>query len=284
MFGVLIGRVANRIAGGRFEVDGQAYQVPINNGPNALHGGTIGFDQAGVAHHRKRIRRRRRHSEALALEYVSPDGEQGFPGTVTTRVVYRLLTAENTLIIEYLATTDRATPINLTNHAYFNLPQQGNGTVLDHVVEIDATHYTPVDETLIPTGDINPVADTPMDFNTEVHRIGERIDLVPGGYDHNYVLDADANVNGVPAAHLQEPDSGRVLEVFTTQPGVQFYTGNFLDGNVRGIGGAYVKHGGFCLETQHFPDAVNRPNFPGTILRPGETYRQASEYRFAVMK
>jgi aldose 1-epimerase len=265
-FGAIVGRVANRIADGCFTIDGRTYQVTTNTPPNTLHGGKRGFDKklwTATA------------NESLTLTYVSPDGEEGFPGNLNVTVVYSLLQDETGLQINYTATTDQPTPVNLTNHSYVNLKGPGSGTVLDHVLMLSADRYTPVDEGLIPTGEIAPVAGTTMDFRQPT-RIGQRIDQVPGGYDHNYVL----NKNEV-AARVHEPTTGRVLEVTTSQPGCQLYTGNFLDGAISGLGGRYEKHGAFCLETQHFPNSVNHPTFPSTILRLGHTYRQTTTYRFS---
>ena len=277
-FGAIIGRVANRIAGGRFHLDGRDHEVARNDGPNALHGGRQGFD--------KRIWDvLERTDAALTLGLLSPDGEEGYPGNLRVQVRYRV--AEGGLRIDYEAQTDAATPINLTNHSYFNLSGAGRGTILDHEVEIFADHYTPVDATFIPTGEIAPVAGTPMDFRAP-RSFGERIEQVhggPGGYDHNYVLrKTGGGTGGGPtrAARVRDPRSGRVLEAWTTEPGLQVYTGNFLDGSVVGKGGvAYGQRSGFCLEAQHFPDSVHQPGFPSTILRPGDTARQTTLYRFS---
>jgi aldose 1-epimerase len=270
-FGALIGRVGNRIAGGRFTLDGKEYSLPINNGPNSLHGGLKGYD--------KRVWTVCGSTEnSLTLTLVDADGTEGYPGTVSATVVYTL-TDEDVLRIEYTATTDAPTPVNLTNHTYFNLKDAGQTDALGHVVQFEADHYTPVDETLIPTGEIAPVAGTPIDF-TSPKPIGQDIEAM-GGYDHNVVL---RNASGALAlaVTVTEPTTGRKMETWTTEPGCQFYSGNFLDGTLTGTGGAvYGRHHAFCLETQHFPDSVNHENFPSTILRPGETYTSTTEYRFS---
>ncbi|MBW3623477.1 MAG: galactose mutarotase [Armatimonadetes bacterium] len=274
-FGSTVGRVANRIAGGEFTLDGETYRLAINNGPNSLHGGVNGF-------HRKVWTAEPVPSEAgpsVKFSCLSPDGEGGYPGNLSVEVVYTL-THDDALELRYAATTDRATPVNLTNHSYFNLA--GGGDILGHTLLLCAGHYTPVDDTLIPTGEIRAVEGTAMDF-TRPMPIGSRIGLVEGnagGYDHNYVLDSGGSDERL-SARVHEPRTGRILELYTTQPGVQFYTGNFLDGTLIGKSGrAYEKHGGFCLETQHFPDSVHHPHFPSVILRPGETFRQTTTYRF----
>jgi aldose 1-epimerase len=275
-FGALIGRHANRIARGKFVLDGVECSLPINNGPNHLHGGTRGFDKVEWTP--------KETNEGLQLSYRSCDGEEGYPGNLDAIVTYAL-TDENELRIEYRATTDRDTIINLTNHSYFNLA--GSGTILDHEVQINADAFTPIDGTLIPTGEIRCVKDTPMDFTAET-TIGARLNdddeqlRNAGGYDHNFVLRTE-NKALTTAARVYEPKSGRVMEVLTTQPGLQFYSGNFLDGSIVGKGGrAYVKHSGCCFETQHFPDSPNHPNFPSTVLKPGEEYRQTTVFRFSV--
>jgi aldose 1-epimerase len=281
-FGALIGRYGNRIAGGTFELDGQTYQLPVNNGPNTLHGGPKGFDTkvwaaADVSGD---------DVAALELELVSPDGDMGFPGTLTTTVTYSL-DADSNLSIHYEATTDAPTVVNLTNHTYWNLDGEGSGSIYDHQLQLDASGYTPVDETLIPTGEIAPVEGTPFDFR-EPTAIGERIrendqQLLYGqGYDHNWVLDreddgaregSDSEDALEEAAVLHDPDSGRTLTVTTTEPGIQFYSGNFLDGTLVGTSGRIYRQGdGLALETQHFPDSPNQPAFPSTVLRPGEVY------------
>jgi aldose 1-epimerase len=281
-FGCVVGRVCNRIAKGRFTLDGTEYKLKTNNGPNHLHGGDKGFDkvvwQAKVGDNAK--------VPSVSFRYNSPDGEEGYPGKLKVHVVYEL-TEDNELKIHYTAVTDKATPVNLTNHAYFNLAGQNAGDVLDHVLTIPATRYTPTDKTLIPTGRIDPVKGTPFDF-TRPTRIGERIAKAGGdpvGYDLNYVLDSAGKGKVELAATMYEPKSGRVLEVLTTEPGIQFYTGNFLDGTVKGKGGAvYKKYGAFCLETQHYPDSVNQKSFPSVILQPNKTYNQTTVYRFSTKK
>ena len=284
-FGALIGRYGNRIAHGKFTLDGLTYSLPLNDHPGnipcTLHGGTTGFDKV-IWQARPMIVD---GNPALVLTYVSRDGDQGFPGQLTAEVTYTVL-PNNELRIDYHATTTKATPLNLTNHMYFNLHGEGNGTVLDQKLTIHASHTTPVDAGLIPTGEIAAVAGTPFDFTTP-HVIGERIGAdneqlkFAGGYDHNWVLDNQSGKLAL-AATVEDPQTGRILEVLTDQPGVQFYTGNFLDGTITGISGkSYVQRGALCLETQHYPDSPNHPEFPNTILRPGETYRSTTIYRFS---
>jgi aldose 1-epimerase len=281
-FGALVGRYANRIAGGAFRLGGVAYALACNDGPNHLHGGVRGFDKAIW-----RARARASDTEAgVELRHVSPDGEEGYPGALDVTVSYTLTDA-NELRLDYAATTDRETIVNLSNHTYFNLA--GAGDVLGHELRLDAGRFLPVDATSIPTGELRPVQGTPMDFTAPTAigaRFGaddEQLRLAHGGYDHCWVLDAGGGALAL-AARVVEPTSGRALDVLTTQPGLQFYTGNFLDGSIVGRDGArYVKHAGFCLETQHFPDSPNRPAFPSTVLRPGETYRQTTVLRFGVV-
>ena len=275
-FGSTTGRVANRIGGGKFTLDGREYKLAINNGPNTLHGGLKGFD--------KKIWRarevKRADGAAVEFRYVSPDGEENFPGALDTKVTYTL-TDDNALQIDYVAKTSKPTIVNLTNHSYFNLA--GSGDVLGHELLMNARWYTPLDENTVPTGEVRVVDGTPFDFRTP-RRIGERIDQLQAtrGYDHNFVLDGRQEGELKPMASVHEPASGRVIEVWTTEPGVQLYTANFLDGSMTGKGGIrYPKHGAFCLEAQHFPDAPNKPHFPSIILRPGETYRQTTVHRFS---
>ena len=265
-FGGLIGRHANRIDRGKFSLNGTQYQLTQNNGVNHLHGGFRGFDKRIW----EVIEQTNYGAVRLRLQYLSADGEEGYPGNLRASVAYGL--SDNELEIDYEATTDRETIVNLTNHSYFNLA--GYGTILNHELTLHANSFTPVSDDLIPTGEIKCVENTPMDF-----RFGRPIEH--GGYDHNFVLkDYDGSLQ--LAARLYEPNSGRVLEILTTEPGIQFYSGNFLDGSFAGKGGlAYEQYAGLCLEPQHFPDAPNHPNFPSTVLRPGEIYRHRSVYRFS---
>ena len=276
-FGATTGRVANRIAGGKFTIDGQQYTLAKNDGPNTLHGG-VKRSLDKVIWEGKPFESEQ--GQGVVFTYTSPDGEEGFPGNLQIQVTYTL-TDKNELRIDYEATTDKATPVNLTNHAYFNLAGAGAATILDHELMLNANHYTPIDETLIPTGEIAPVAGTPFDFR-EFHTIGDRVDQLndkPGkGYDHNFVLN---NQDGdlALAAKVREPKSGRVLSVYTTEPGVQFYGGNFLDGAAGKGGKKYNHRSGLCLETQHYPNSINEPRFPSIVLRSGEKYTHTCVYQ-----
>jgi aldose 1-epimerase len=278
-FGAVPGRYANRIANGRFTLEGKSYQITINDGPNALHGGKEGFDVRNWT--AKEI------PSGVEFTLVSPDGDQGFPGTLTAHVRYTL--NDNKVVIQYSATTDKPTVVNLTNHTYFNLTGDGSGPILNEQLTIDADKFTPVNSTLIPTGQIAPVAGTPFDF-TSPHKIGERINAdneqlkLGHGYDHNWVLRGKMGELH-PAAQVYDPATGRVLSVETTEPGVQFYSGNFLDGTFKSRTGAkYELRNGFCLETQHFPDSPNHPNFPSTELKPGQTYHSETTWTFTTRK
>ena len=276
-FGALIGRYGNRIAKGKFTLEGKAHTLATNNGANTLHGGKVGFDRVIWNAEPSASA----EGQSLKLTYLSKDGEEGYPGNLNVTVVYTLTNA-NALKIAYTATTDKTTVVNLTNHAYFNLSHGTSKNILAHEVTLPADRYNVVDAGLIPTGELRPVAGTPFDFTTP-HAIGERIAQVPGGYDHNWVLNTATGQH--PAAIVYDPASGRTLTVTTDQPGIQFYTGNFLDGTLKGKGGTvYGKNAGFCLETQHFPDSPNQPKFPTTVLKPGETLHSVSTYAFGVRK
>ena len=273
--GAVVGRYGNRIKAGTFSLDGKTYHVPLNNNGNALHGGTTGFDQ--------KVWQAHEIPNGVELTLVSPDGDMGFPGKLTAHVKYTV--EGSSLHIDYSATTDKPTVVNLTNHSYFNLAGEASGTILDHQLTLAADRYTPIDAGLIPTGQLAPVAGTPFDFR-QPHAIGERINAnneqlkLAGGYDHNFVLNGARGAMHL-AAKAHDPKSGRTLTVATTEPGVQFYSGNFLDGTLTGRSGVkYVKHAGFCLETQHFPDSPNHPAFPSTELKPGQTLHSSTVFTF----
>jgi len=276
-FGATTGRYANRIANARFTLDGKEYKLAANNGRNALHGGLKGFDKQLW---KSEPLETKAGQLSVRFTYLSKDGEEGYPGNLTTSVIYTL-TDNDELIIDYSASTDKATVVNLTNHSYFNLG--GSGDILGHEVQINADHYTPVNDQLIPTGELGPVSETPLDFRKPAV-VGDRIDQlkpVPGGYDHNFVLKREGS--GLePAAVVTDPKSGRRLEVLTTEPGMQLYTGNFLDGKLQGINGfTFNKHSALCLETQHFPDSPNQPKFPTTTLLPGAGFKSSTVFRFS---
>lgn len=285
-FGAIVGRYANRIARGRFSLDGSAYTLAINNGPNSLHGGLRGFDK--VVWNARPFQNR--EGQGVELDYTSPNGEEGYPGTLHTTVTYTL-TADDRLIVDYRASTDKATPINLSQHSYWNLAGNASRDILGHVLTINADAITPVDTTLIPTGAIASVQGTPFDFRTPT-AIGARVDQrqdaqlrYGNGYDHNFVLNRGGAAPDalVLAARVVEPSSGRTLEISTTEPALQFYSGNFLDGSITGKGGVVYKFRyGLVLETQHYPDSPNHPNFPSTILRPGKEYRSRTVFTFGV--
>lgn len=279
--GALVGRYANRIAGGKFTLGGKEYTLALNNGANALHGGLIGFDKA-VWDATPQLTA---ENPSLKLAYLSRDGEEGYPGNLRVEAIYSW-SNDNVLTLQMSATTDKPTIVNLTNHSYFNLAGAGKGDVLDHEVMINARHFTPVNDALIPTGELRAVEGTPLDF-TRPMAIGARIEADDeqlrrgNGYDHNYVIDKPLGELGL-MARVREPASGRVLEVLSSAPGVQFYTGNFLSG-IPGRGGAvYNKRHAFCLEPQHYPDSPNKPEFPSTVLEPGQVYRHTIVYRFSV--
>jgi aldose 1-epimerase len=283
-FGATVGRYANRIGGGKFSIDGKTYTLPKNDGNNTLHGGIVGFN--------KKVWKAReiaaKDGAALELSYLSADGEEGFPGNLSVKVVFTVPADRNDLKIDYTASTDKDSVLNLSNHSYFNLAGEGNGDILDHVLMLHAKQFTPVDKTLIPTGELRNVAGTPLDFTTAT-AIGKRINgdyeqLVFGnGYDHNWVLGRSGGGNGLLiAAEAYDAKSGRKLEVLTTEPGVQFYSGNFLDGSAKGKANkAYAQRAAFCLETQHFPDSPNHPNFPSTLLKPNAAWHSQTVFRFS---
>jgi aldose 1-epimerase len=279
-FGAIVGRYGNRIAKGTYTIDGQTFHAPLNNNGNMLHGGTVGFDH--------KVWTGRQIPDGVEMTLVSPDGDMGFPGELTVHVRYTL--KGSALHIDYTAATTKPTVVNVTNHSYFNLGGEGHGTILDEQLMLNASRYTPVDAGLIPTGQLAPVSGTPLDFRKST-AIGARIGAaneqlkLAGGYDHNFVLDGTAAGKLNLAARAVDPTSGRTLTVTTTEPGVQFYSGNFLDGTATGISGVkYVKHAGFCLETQHFPDSPNRPSFPSTVLRPGKPLHSTTVFTFGVQK
>lgn len=278
-FGAVVGRYGNRIAKGEFELDGATYALATNNGENHLHGGVIGFDK--VVWDAKPLP----EENAVELTYLAKDREEGYPGNLTVSVKYAL-NDDSELVIDYHATTDKATHCNVTQHTYFNLKGEGEGTILGHELMLPASRYTPVDEGLIPTGELPQVAGTPFDFTT-AKPIGRDIGAADQqlefglGYDHNWVLDKPAGELGL-AARVHEPTTGRTLQITTTEPGIQFYCGNFLDGRLKGKSGkTYVHRGGFCLETQHYPDSPNQPQFPSTVLRPGEEYQTRTVFKFS---
>ncbi len=276
-FGALVGRYGNRIGDAKFTLDGKTYKLAANNGKNSLHGGLKGFDKVvwDASADNDSL-------PALTLKYLSKDGEEGFPGNLSVTVQYSL-SDDDQLMIDYSATTDKATPINLTNHSYFNLTGDVSNTILNHTLQINADNFTPVDTSLITTGEIKSVKGTPFDFTTPI-KIGARIDSVAGGYDHNFVLNSKGGSLQL-AAILTDSVSGRKLEVSTTEPGLQFYTGNFLDGKFMNHDGKPVnQHTAMCMETQHFPDSPNKPKFPSAILKPGETYHTTTVYKLSVEK
>jgi len=274
--GAIVGRYGNRIAQGKFSLNGKDFVMAVNNGPNHLHGGLKGFDK--VVWDSEPFENE--EGQGVKLSYFSKDMEEGYPGNLTVTVYYTLMN-DNSLKVDYDGKIDQPCPVNITHHGYFNLTGNAKTDILGHEMQIMADRYTVVDSTLIPTGELRPVTGTPMDFN-QPHTIGERIALVDGGYDHNYVL-SDSVMQLRKVVRVKEPVSGRVMEVFTTEPGVQFYSGNFLDGILTGSGNVkYIQHWGFCLETQHFPDSPNQPAFPSTVLEPGQRYRHTTVYRFGV--
>ncbi len=280
-FGAIVGRYGNRIAGGQFSLDGETYTLAKNNNANHLHGGVIGFDKVVWDATYDQA------NNKIQLSYLAKDKEEGYPGNLKLKVSYTL-TEDNSIVVEYHATTDKATPVNVTQHTYFNLKGEGEGTILDHELMLNASKYTPVDEGLIPTGEMPAVAGTPFDFTTakpigrDIGKDNEQLKFGLG-FDHNWVLNKGDKPNGLTlAARVHEPTTGRVLEIQTTEPGIQFYCGNFLDGRLKGKSGkTYVYRGGFCLETQHYPDSPNQPNFPSTILKPGDEHVSKTVFKFS---
>ena len=286
-FGAIVGRFANRIADGTFVIGGTTYRVPVNEPPTSVHGGLEGFDKKLWS----ALEIRSEEWTGLRLSYLSPDGEEGYPGALDTQVAYRLARNSNVLRVDYTATTDRPTVVNLTNHSYFNLAGEGSGSVLEHVLEVAASRYLPLRATLLPTGELAPVAGTPLDFRVP-HPIGERIRsgfeqlVLARGYDHNFALDRHGAADDelAFAARVVDPASGRALEVWTTEPGVDVYTGNFLDGSLVGSSGrAYRQGDGLAIEPEHFSNSPNEPHFPSTVLRPGQRFTSVTEYRFSTV-
>lgn len=276
-FGSTIGRYANRISNAQFELDGHSYKLAATKGRTSTHGGVVGFDKKVWNVNQVQADA---EGSSIGMRYVSVDGEEGFPGNLEVRITFSLSNRENAFQIDYFATTDKPTPINLTNHSYFNLNGAGRGDILDHIVSLQAERYTPVDDEMVPSGEIATVKHTPYDFVSESRKVGDRISLIEGGYDINFVIDKKAN-EFTEFAKVIDPVSGRVLAASTNQPAFQFFTANSLDGSIKGLGGSYESHAGFCLETQCYPNSVNQANFPNSILRPGETYEHRTRYTFS---